>query len=77
VFTIQHQHLQKPVNVSNHDFLPQQILNITTVDFISPRCTLGQWLPVKQTLAVAATSRRSACSHESKVGLRLCRRTVR
>ncbi|MBC8031701.1 MAG: peptidoglycan-binding protein [Pyrinomonadaceae bacterium] len=41
-----------PVDVFNHDFLAQQSLNLTTVDFTSPRCTLGQWLPSKQMLAV-------------------------
>ena len=41
-----------PVDVFNHNFLAQQNLNVTTVDFTSPRCTLGQWLPSDQTLAV-------------------------
>lgn len=41
-----------PVDVFNHDYLSEQSLNPTTVDFISPRCTLGQWLPFQQTLAV-------------------------
>ena len=41
-----------PVDVFNHDSLAGHDLNITPVDFTSPRCTLGQWLPAKQTLAV-------------------------
>ena len=41
-----------PVDVFNHDFLTQQSLNVTPVDYTSPRCTLGQWLPADQTLAV-------------------------
>jgi len=41
-----------PVDVFNHDFLAQQSLNVTPVDYTSPRCTLGQWLPTNQTLAV-------------------------
>jgi len=41
-----------PVDVFNHDFLVQQSLNITPVDFNSPRCTMGQWIPSRQTLAI-------------------------
>lgn len=41
-----------PVDAFNHNFLAQQNLNISPVDYTSPRCTLGQWLPANQTLAV-------------------------
>ena len=41
-----------PVNVFDQDFHATQNLNIAPVDFISPRCTLGQWLPADGTLAV-------------------------
>lgn len=41
-----------PVDTSNHNFLAQQNLNLRTVDYKSPRCTLGQWLPATEKLAV-------------------------
>jgi hypothetical protein len=41
-----------PVDTANHDFKTEHQLDITAVDYISPRCTLGQWLPADKKFAV-------------------------
>jgi len=41
-----------PVNDENQDFGSARSLNMTDVDYLHPRCTIGQWRPTERTLAV-------------------------
>jgi len=41
-----------PVNDENHEFDSARSLSIAEVDYLHPRCTIGQWRPAERTLAV-------------------------
>lgn len=41
-----------PVNDENHEFGSARSLSMAEVDYLHPRCTLGQWRPAERTLAV-------------------------
>ena len=41
-----------PVNDENHDFGSDHSMSMAEVDYLHPRCTIGQWRPTERTLAV-------------------------
>jgi len=45
-----------PVDPTNHEFGSAHDIRMTPVDFVHPRCIIGQWLPQDSTLALFAAS---------------------
>jgi len=41
-----------PVNPEDHTFRTEQNVEVIDVNYINPRCTLGQWLPAKKAIAL-------------------------
>lgn len=41
-----------PMNTSDHRFLQQNSFNLLEVNYMNPRCTIGQWRPADNTFAV-------------------------
>lgn len=41
-----------PINVDNHKFETEHVVELSTINYIHPRCTLGQWLPQEGKIAL-------------------------
>jgi len=41
-----------PVNLEDHTFRVEQILELADINYINPRCTLGQWFPKDKKFAI-------------------------
>lgn len=41
-----------PADPFNHNVRKEQAVNAAAIDYLFPRCTLGQWLPEEETVAV-------------------------
>jgi len=44
------------VNPDNFDFQKEHKLVLSEIDYVHPRCTVGQWLPKDETIAVFPAS---------------------
>ena len=53
-----------PVDPEDHSFGASRTLKLAEVNYLNPRCTLGQWLPADQVLAVYPGS---TCPHRGSV----------
>ncbi|MGC2352887.1 MAG: peptidoglycan-binding domain-containing protein [Candidatus Udaeobacter sp.] len=52
-----------PVDPEDHSFQPSRTLKVAEVNYVNPRCTLGQWVPASKRLAVypGSTCPNQAC----------------
>ena len=41
-----------PVNLEDHTFSDEKAVELADVNYINPRCTLGQWLPKEKKVAI-------------------------
>jgi len=41
-----------PVNLEDHSFKGEQAVGLADINYINPRCTLGQWLPKEKKLSI-------------------------
>jgi len=41
-----------PLNLEDHSFKGEQVVELVDVNYLNPRCTLGQWLPKEKKFAI-------------------------